>query len=408
MDATREPTHELRLRGLIAFASRCTRRVFPVIILADAAVRECDEAIAMAEAFAAGEPGALIQAARVAEAVKGDTSPPGGGYPRSPQQNIWHARQATVALAHAAVSAFDTSLHVPPSKIYCEEAVGHAVTAIRDARLTTEPFGDAILPGDPRYDEWARQYAESARQAEWARQARKRDLDALRHSHHGLSTELGLAIDTSSRGPLGPLWLPGQTPSWYTEGLHKWYKPRGVTVVTADEFLRSDNPKSIPDLVCWYRKSATDAADFETLKESLRRVQEVSRALGQHPPGLVVYAPGIAGEQWADLVDLGANVYVNPPDQWFEPRDDHSLRDMLHDRLEEAYQGWEQEEGLWSYSDARISSRVGPTPPVEPFVAQESTGETAEQTRDEDKATRDDYQKLLQYLRTDQWWQTEY
>jgi hypothetical protein len=404
------PLEGLKLRGRIAFASRCARRVFPTVVLVDDAVQECDKAIAMAEAFAAGEPGALLRARQVADAVRDAMSPAGGGDLGGPQQNGWSAaRHAAAELAEAAVSAFSAVTRTPPSKSCCQEAAEHADIAVKYAQGTMERLQELVTPDRPTYAGSGRELFGRFREGEWVRQAWKDDLETLHQSHRGLVTELGRAVDTSPRGSLGPLWLPDRVPGWYQEGLRKWRKPRGITVITADQFLRSDGHlEPFPDLVCWHLDSEATVAELDELKESLRAVDEVCRILDRSPPGLVVYAPGIAEEQRLQLVvDFGAMAWADPPVRRPPPRDAQSLCDLVRDRLEATYEGWKQDDrGLWLYAGARVTWRGGAGPRPVPAGAEEPGTESVEPT--EDEASQEDYRNLLKYLKADPWWQAEY
>lgn len=376
----------LKLRGLIAFTARCVRRVFPIVILTTGEVRKYDEAIAMAEAFAAGEPGSLILARRVADEVKDDSTQPDGEYPHSLEQNSWYARHAVIEVAKASVSAFSAVTLIPPSKPCCQEAVEHAAIAYRHAERTTKPF---VIYGER--SDWDRE-------AGWARNAIKRDLEAIRKSHRGSITELGLAINTSVHGPLGPLWSHEQVPKWYKQGIQKWRKPLGITMIEGEEFLRllSSAPKPFPDLVYWYLESVTDEDELKKLTGSLEKMQQLSRRSSRPAPGLVVYAPGIAEDKRLELVRQGAIVYADALKHNAE-----TFRAALHDHMEEVYDGWEKDtQGLWVYAGSRVTWRDGLPRPT-PHLEERDEPWSAEETEESGKCNKvapEHYQMLLEYL----------
>src|SRR5262245_57102314 len=142
----------MKLRGVIALTARCVRRVF---VLPEVRVRECDEAIAMAEAFAAGEPGSPLRARQVADAVHSKLAR--ASYP--PRA----AGHAVNHLAEAAVSAFSAVVHSPPLEHYCVKAAEGAVSAFWYAK---QSLSNAV-----------------EEEAGWAREAWRHDHKILRESH---------------------------------------------------------------------------------------------------------------------------------------------------------------------------------------------------------------------------------
>jgi hypothetical protein len=456
----------LKLRGLIAFAARCARRVFPVIVLRGHLVRQSDEAIAMAESFASGEPGEFIRARQVAKAIRDDSYATGGG-PRFPLQSSWYAIHGAEQLAYAAVDGFSAISRSPASKPCCESAFKHAADAFEHARRVTEPYSYDLAENDSLFVDFKSKFPTEAKEVRWARHAWEKDLESLRKSHSGAITELGMAIDTSPRGSLGALWSPGEVPRWYEECLRKMRKPPRITVITGREFLREwggldpvrkdeldrfiekwdryrtheiesvlTNQRSLlhgdgsmgspasgpelsrqilvprnsgepfPNLICWYVQPGATGSDLELLTSSLRAARVVSRYHVRPAPALVLFAPGLPAQRKLHLVDQGAIVLPHSPNASIQAKDDDSLRMSLLDRLEEAYDGWETDaKGLWSYAGARVTWRGAPMAQSPIFESESAEKDVSKQTDQETKASHDDYRNLLKYLEAEQ---TEY
>jgi hypothetical protein len=401
---TEDPLENLKLRGLISFAARCTRRVFPIIVLADEQPGECELAIAMAESFAAGEPGSLIQARKVAKAVEYHFEPTGGGYPRTPEQNSYYARKSVEGLARSATSAFSAVTLTPPSKSCCEDALAHATQSVRDAMLATEPFRDLYERDSFEYQRFESTYKDRAQEAEWARQSARRDLEALRKTHSGPVTELGTSVDTSSRGPLGSLWGESPVPDWFQSGFQAWHPPRRVSVATAEQFFREvESCGEVPEVVCWYVSRDADSSQFKAVQEELKKAHFPTGSTERTRPVLSVYAQGIDEDRRLQLINLGATVYAEPLDERFEPNNSEEFRDLLRYRLLMAYSDWTQDEsGLWTYTGARVGWRIMGTEQFEPPPTEEER-ELSSPISDgpsdfEPTFSKEDYMRVLRYL----------
>ncbi len=338
---------ELQLRGLIAFAARCARRLFPFFVLNNEPLfRERDAAIAMAESFAAGEPGDLIQARRVRDQAPGSAG----------------------ALARATVSAFTAarSLELEDESDFRRRLDGVAerdhpafLDAFRETRSSARMPMDLLLHLD----------------RDQAPDMMRRDCRLLKLSHLASKDfrgnpvpELGMGIDTSDRGPLGPLWEQGHDPEWFKDGMGLWQKPVEMSVAPGKEFLSVLRTlKTFPDIVCWYSRPDAGAGELDEVELSLKQVVSTCREIGRIRPALSVYAPEIPEEHRLRLIDLGATVYHVPLDKWFTPTDDESFSRMLQDRLQKSLLGWKSDEnGLWRRDDSRIDWRTMRTRSADP------------------------------------------
>ncbi len=179
-DITRLPTEEdleqLSLRGIIAFAARCAKRVQPRFRLAKSITgfaehqRAVSTAVSMAEKFC-----------------------------QLPDIN------ATVAAAGADTAAYDAAdaqIHIASSAAACAAAACEAANTAEDAA----PAFDAAC---------AANYAMSASgdHADEFAEAACSDYERLLEADQGIWPDLGDPIDPSEDGPLGPLW-PDGPPNW--------------------------------------------------------------------------------------------------------------------------------------------------------------------------------------------------
>lgn len=327
--------------------------------------------------------------------------------------------------------------------------------------LATEPLvvEERAVPTDSdEYRRFAIDHPVRAREAEWARQAVMRDFNRLMESRSvalkresdepspGLSAvkwdynrfmesltvvpklreelkrerdepfpEMGMPIDPSVRGPLGPLWEAGCVPKWFQEGMDRWRPPRAISVATGSEFLAEiRSVATFPDIVCWYLRPDADLTELENLEGALTRVQSESRSLGRIRPVFSVYAPGIEEGRRLRLIDLGANVYYEPWDEWFKPTDAESFGKMIKDRYQETYRGWKSDDrGLWTCVDARVGWRsFGRRPSLaraETPSGAEAASCQATRTPDEaPKVSSEDYRQLLEYLYSEDSSEAEY
>jgi len=156
----------LSLRAMVAYAVRCARRVQPLTgrgAMSGACRQRVDEAIALAEHFAAGD----VRGARVVSFVAAE--------PATSDAAAARAADSAACAAYAAAAAADART-VARAETYADAAAYAAVRARPEEALTA---------------------------AAWADYARLLSLDL------GAYPALGRPIDCSDRGPLGPLWPDG-------------------------------------------------------------------------------------------------------------------------------------------------------------------------------------------------------
>jgi hypothetical protein len=179
---------QLTLRGNVAFAVRCARRMRPCFKLpADAPRRRLqmvavDGAIRVAAAFCQGlpvEPGQAAAAARAAGVVADETC-----------EFTQFAGYAAVRAAEAAANAEEVERDRSNSRVI--EVVAAAFGAGRVLSANTDPSTLDLVVA-----------------------ALHTDLQKLLSLGHGTCEDLGPPVDPSEGGPLGPLW-PAGTPAWFT------------------------------------------------------------------------------------------------------------------------------------------------------------------------------------------------
>ena len=184
---TKEELRALPRRAIVAYAARCARRVQPLYRSRDKRrVQAVDDAIALAEWFAKGEP--LI----VGEASE-------GGLP-----DVMYGAGAAFAAAFAAARAARAAF-ADPAAAAADASKGAAAAA--DAAI--------YLLGD---DALANAAAAAARAADAARGllvvAARADYERLRSICRQALPELGDPIDPGENGPMGPLWPQGPPEGW--------------------------------------------------------------------------------------------------------------------------------------------------------------------------------------------------
>jgi hypothetical protein len=190
-------------RAVVAFAARCARRVQPLAMVRlgrptrSEPGRSAVMAIRCAEAFAAGKhvAPATFEAAEASFSMGGDETAEAVGAGR-------HAARSAAAFGRPAAFALAREGREAAAQAFVA-AISAAVAA---ATRWTDPATAKVLAG---------------RASHSMRVAAERDLQELtayyfkgtpRHKAAGL----GMPIDASEEGPLGPLWPEGG-PDWYHE-----------------------------------------------------------------------------------------------------------------------------------------------------------------------------------------------
>jgi hypothetical protein len=175
----------LTLRGNVAFAARCARRIRPLVHLPDdaparaARLQALDAAQQLAEDFARGEevPAGLAQGVAAAA--------------HEVAEDIYEvAGFAAYAPAHAVRGVFQAARAARGEASFVEviaAAFGASRVLIVNGGSGMEPFILAAL---------------------------RADFEALLRLRLGRPGELGASVDASEAGPLGTLW-PAGTPPWY-------------------------------------------------------------------------------------------------------------------------------------------------------------------------------------------------
>lgn len=187
---TEDDLKKLPLLAIVAYAVRCARRVQPVLdTLPSFAIHGAavEQAISLTERFCVGKdlnaaPDAVERAADAA------------GRTASVAQSF--AGGSAVALAAGAAQA------AAQATAAVEDSWADSNSADRVARAATYAAGRA-----GRAVATDRYAAVSA--------ATRADYDRLLSLNLGIYPELGLPIDPTENGPLGPLWPEGP-PTWYT------------------------------------------------------------------------------------------------------------------------------------------------------------------------------------------------
>lgn len=203
-----EPDLEhLSLRGIVAFATRCARRVQSLYRLPEnhprlnAHVSAVDQALMLAEGFVAGRDISPSIAMTIADAARRAARE---AY--APLEAASAETRSATRAAHAAAEAVETFSTMP----------GHGAIAFA-AYTATLAIAAAVEP----------RFAEATEAAVLA------DLDRLLELAPGQPDSLGDPMDASAAGPLGPLWPAGE-PEWHVT---RFRLPmyRSVTVARAQK-----------------------------------------------------------------------------------------------------------------------------------------------------------------------------
>lgn len=205
---------QLPLRGIVAFASRCARRVQPLVAFtADAGVRRkrfaaADTAIRVAERFAQGSEATQETAAvaRVAERRAQSMLEGILGNDESADANRFSLRAAASAA----------------------RAVRAASESISDS--TTEKANDVVqaaLDADSYASRASHAAVTLASVIASERLVSTEDFEKLLELKLGRFAEPGQTVDPSEAGPLGEFWLERLVPAWYRGGLDRMAQARG-------------------------------------------------------------------------------------------------------------------------------------------------------------------------------------
>lgn len=179
-DTTRLPTEEdleqLSLRGIVAFAARCAKRVQPRYGLAKSIAGFAEHQQALSTAISMAEQFCQVPDINVLTAAAGADT--------------------------AAYDAADAKIDIASSAAACAAAACEAANTAEDAA----PAFDAAC---------AATYAASAsgEHADVFTEAACNDFERLLEADDGIWPDLGDPIDPSEKGPLGPLW-PDGPPGW--------------------------------------------------------------------------------------------------------------------------------------------------------------------------------------------------
>jgi len=417
----------LNLHGQMAAATRCVRRLFPALIGSDfyplwllfgqVALRDCDEAIGMAESFCAGETGAVSQARRVAskiaplsllEARDSDhrvlsTHDRGSPPPDSLLKQINEVKgklrpfpgatflpsavSAIARLAWATERAFAAITRSPLSQLDCDDIASRAASAVTDAHK-------AVLACKHPY--WGRFDVEFF-------SAFRRDVDALRTSHSGEVVRRGIPVDTSDNGELGLLWGNGLG-ARRMQRAYEWRdRFHSLSTKSARAYLERTEA-TVPDVVCWYLSRAEDSEPGKLKKEIGRIVaMDPKRA----PPVLVFYGPNIDATLREELVTMGAVICTQfRPD--LEPSNDETLAIAVAETLKQTYSGWSTDgQGFWTCTDPRVTWRhIAPRGSGEPMAAIDPAPRSQDgATLPKEKLSAEDYLSALKYLESDAGWE---
>jgi hypothetical protein len=404
----------LNLRGTVGLATRCVRRMLPTLLryereeavsrfrLSSADLRACDEVAAMAESFAAGEPGSVFRARRVAERVE--------PFPGADEQSVEHRsilsslrsverseRSWEVSLVFSvghlgwsAVHSFAAVSRTPPLEEDCHKAYEAAKLSAQYARQTIK-FGDSKPELTLKlFDE-----------------ALQRDRRALLETNSGRVTDVGLPVEVSARGDLGSVWPLDKTPRWYHEFTSLWRPSRDLVITPGRDFLaeKSDLP---PDFVFWYVRPTSNGrysdAQLGEVQEQIRQVL-AGGTREQPAPPLIVVAPDIGGKERENLVSMGAIVFTQSPDPRTKIDNDETCQRAIAIRFQNAFAGWERtDQGLWQYTDARTSWRSDELLLSRGVEVKSNVGEPHVRNATEDsdhKLTADDYGAVLKYFKSE-------
>jgi hypothetical protein len=175
----------LTLRGNVAFAARCARRIRPLVHLRDdaparaARLQALDAALQLAEDFARGEevPAGLAQGVAAATHEVAEDTYEVAGF-------------AVYAPAHAVRGVFQAARAAQGEETFVE-VIAAAFGASRGLVVNSGPGVEQFVLA-----------------------ALRADFEALLRLHLGRPGELGAPVDASEVGPLGTLW-PAGTPPWY-------------------------------------------------------------------------------------------------------------------------------------------------------------------------------------------------
>ena len=377
LPAELEP-RDLTLRAMLAVGARAARRVLPIVARPQGSTPlACEDAVAMADACAAGESAGALESARVVADLQFQTVELRTKIDGAPA--VWDARDACLVLARAAEQLFRANdLRAPSS-----EAAVHARQALSsawDAAAAGPDDGDAM------------------------RQSIGSDLARLRLTHPGSPEDLGPAVDLSHAGHLGPLWA-GETPDWYSR--HSWTTPaRPLRVETLRDSLMSDTtyrPDGLPQIVCWY----TNEEDPDWLFPNVERALIEFRRFAGLPAAVVICAPNITPGAREALIEAGAIVVTDRTRLGRIVEDSESLREALVFAVENIAGDWlVDERGLWRPNPSRNRWRRPVEPPAwvpppsrdEISADEESARESAEP---EPAVSYEDYASVLRFLNGD-------
>jgi hypothetical protein len=196
----------LSRRAIVAFATRCARRVEPLTHRMSKADRQSVvRAIDLAEEFVRGpsSPEDILTDAREAARAASATTSTNA---RSSAADALLNSSAALA-AEVAAFAVEAAVSRAASALAAAEALESALTAL----VALEPQGPNSHA--PRGNLEDRIGVEA-----------ERDLDRLRSLNLGPAFEPGQPFDPSEAGPLGLLWTPPTPAWWYGSGPDGWLR----------------------------------------------------------------------------------------------------------------------------------------------------------------------------------------
>jgi hypothetical protein len=404
----------LQLHAAVALASRCARRVQPILFLECRGADEVEEAIHFAEEFARG---VTLDASQEPRFLRFDSDRPSapGNYPHQARQHVAEAQLAGLyagRAAHVGVRLLAGWTKVEDKRAWARQQQTDLFKwvekAAKESAAATDPYRGEEW--EMPFEEFSRRHPRQAAETVVARQALEWDFERLLHLRPRTYSSGNQPIEPSEAGPLGPLWK-GEMPTWYAEGMQqrtampplsiRRIVPKADVASLAEEVFQQESKAREPaQILCWHWRDFPDAKDLLFIA-ALREVYKSHKKL---LPGLAVLGPqlleeedqkhlrrlALAGATFIPLLDPAAC-------------EGAELEKQLRLILAPTIVGWHSSDGRNWLSQAVGAPESAPEPEPPAWKARREAP-----PEEERKVTNGDYESLLKALQNEEWSDTEY